>query len=149
MHDLTATGGPADQVLEDGILQRVSPAMEVLWQWNSFDHMLWTEMVYDHSETEYAHLNSVAVDAQGNWIVSARAFSQILKLDGVTGEVIWRLGGVSNDFEFINDPYGPCGQHTASVLDNGTPIDIRQRAVVRPRVRRTRRAYSCGGVRIG
>ena len=44
----------------------------------------------------------------------------MIKLDRKTGDVIWKLGGLTSDFTFINDPLGqPCGQHTASRLDNG------------------------------
>jgi hypothetical protein len=62
----------------------------------------------------------VFVDEDGNWTLSARGLSQVLKVDRKTGEVLWRLGGKRNDFTFIDDPYGGlCGQHTATRVKNG------------------------------
>ena len=54
-----------------------------------------------------------------NYLASLRGTSQIIKVDSVTGDVIWKLGGLSNEFT-INDPLGgPCGQHHAQRLPNG------------------------------
>jgi hypothetical protein len=65
-------------------------------------------------------MNSVFVDTDGNWIVSANGLAQVLKIDRNTGDVLWRLGGKQNDFTFIDDPYpGFCAQHTATRVDGG------------------------------
>ena len=78
---------------------------------------------------EYAHINSLFQDENGDYIMSLRFTSSIIKVDGETSEIIWRLGGLRSDFE-IDDPWGgPCGQHTAQInskgnlifFDNGTP----------------------------
>jgi len=61
------------------------------------------------------------VAADGNWLVSLRHLAQVLKVDRETGEVIWRFGGRSNDFTFVNDPFpGLCGQHSVTETDSGT-----------------------------
>jgi len=121
VRDLTEFGlGPAEK-LRDGIWQELSPDHEVLFQWNSWDHMVFDETVYlERDARDYSHMNSLFVDDDGNWIVSSRGMAQILKIDRATGDVIWKLGGVQNQFTFINDPFGGlCGQHTASILENG------------------------------
>lgn len=119
VRDLTAYGGSAAQPLIDGILQELSPNREVLFQWNSWDHVDYLDKI-SNSASDYAHINSVFVDSDGNWIVSLRAFSQVLKIDRSTGDVIWRLGGKSNEFTFVNDPFSNlCAQHTVSRLENG------------------------------
>ena len=52
--------------------------------------------------------------------MSARGTSQVSKIDKSTGVLLWTLGGKSNQFTFVDDPYGNlCGQHTASRLSNG------------------------------
>ena len=66
MRDATAYGGSATQGVKDSTFQEVSPAMEVLFQWNS-----WGQFAYDHSayagtNIDYAHVNSIVVDADGN-----------------------------------------------------------------------------------
>lgn len=119
--DLTEFGRGSAETILDGIWQELSPDHELLFQWNSWDHMAFAESVYmEKNPRDYSHMNSVFVDDDGNWIVSSRGMAQVLKIDRNTGDVIWRLGGVQNDFTFVNDPYeGLCGQHTASILDNG------------------------------
>lgn len=121
IRDLTEFGRGSAESIFDGIWQELSPDHEVLFEWNTWDHMAFDESVYlDMDRRDYSHMNSAFVDDDGNWIVSARGQAQVLKLDGTTGEVIWRFGGVQNDFTFVNDPYsGLCGQHTASILENG------------------------------
>lgn len=118
--DATEYGGTVDQRLTDGLLQEITPDRDVLFEWNSWDHMVWGENSGGTSHNDYAHLNSVSLDHDGNWLVSSRHMSQVLKIDRSTGEVMWRLGGAANDFTFLNDPFsGLCGQHTASRLENG------------------------------
>ena len=70
--------------------------------------------------SDYAHINSIFVDTDDNLIVSARGTSQVSKIEKSSGVLLWTLGGKSNQFTFINDPFeNICGQHTASRLDNG------------------------------
>lgn len=117
--DLTSIGGPELGEVVDGILQEVTPAGDVLFEWNTWDHFDWGDETWDDF-ADYAHINSVDFDADNHWIISMRRPSQVIKIDRSTGEVVWRLGGTTSDFDFVNDPLGGlCGQHTASVLDNG------------------------------
>ncbi len=43
----------------------------------------------------YFHINSVDKDASGNYLISARNYASIYKINGTTGDVIWTLGGLS------------------------------------------------------
>ena len=118
--DLTALGRGADERVIDAILQEQSPDGEVLFEWNSSDHMSIEESVYHKSEADYSHINSIFVDKDGDWILSSRGMAQVLKIDRTSGEVRWRLGGMSNEFTFLDDPFGGlCGQHTATRIQNG------------------------------
>jgi hypothetical protein len=120
IRDLTPFGGELAEEVEDSVFQEVSQDMQVLFQWNSWDHVDFGESHYAFTGNDYAHANSIVVDDDGNWLVSLRGYSQVLKIDRTSGDVIWRFGGFSNEFTFINDPYdGTCGQHTASRLPNG------------------------------
>ena len=51
-------------------------------------------------------------DSEGNYLISARDACAVHKINGTTGEIIWRLGGVKSDFDL-----GPnvkfCFQHHA------------------------------------
>lgn len=118
--DLTEFGKTANTRVLDMVLQELSPERELLFEWNSWDHLPYGESVYHKSETDYSHLNSVFVANDGNWIVSSRGMAQVFKVDRSTGEIIWRLGGMANEFTFVNDPYGGlCGQHTATLVEHG------------------------------
>jgi Arylsulfotransferase (ASST) len=118
--DLSAFGLSATQDVVDGVFQEVTPDRQVAFQWNTWEHVQYDHSVYAFENRDYAHLNSIAVDHDGHWLLSSRGLSQVFKIDRYTGEVLWRLGGIASDFSFVNDPYnGICGQHTASRLDNG------------------------------
>lgn len=120
VHDLSSFGLSATQSVLDGMFQEVDPNQQVVFQWNSWDHTQYDESVYAFRTKDYAHLNSISLDHDDNWLLSSRGFSQVFKIDRTTGAVIWRLGGISTDFAFVDDPYnGFCGQHTAERLDNG------------------------------
>lgn len=120
VHDLSSFGLSATEKVLDSMFQEVTPDQQVVFQWNSWDHVQYDHSVYAFEQPDYGHANSIAVDHDDNWLLSLRALSQVLKIDRATGQVIWRLGGIASDFTFINDPYsGVCGQHTASRLDNG------------------------------
>jgi hypothetical protein len=46
----------------------------------------------------YFHINSVDKD-DGNYLISARHYAAIFKINGTNGKVIWQLGGHGSDFE--------------------------------------------------
>jgi hypothetical protein len=131
--DLSDLGGPEDGTIWGHILQRVTRAGEVTFEWNSFDHFK-VEEADDHvwrkdpndpplppGSYDWTHPNSIAVDSDGNYLVSSRHFSEVTKIDSRTGDVIWRMGGgKGNQFEFIDDPHnGFSAQHGGRRLENG------------------------------
>jgi hypothetical protein len=122
VRDLTDFGGAADSEVTDGILQEITPEGDLLFEWNSWDYFTFEENPdFTHTKNlDYAHINSIDVDDNGDWIVSVKRKSQVIKIERDTGDVVWRLGGQTSDFEIENDPLGSfCQQHTASFLDNG------------------------------
>ena len=69
---------------------------------------------------DLAHPSSLAIDVDGNYVISFQAMSEVTKLDARTGAVMWRLGGMHNQFSFQNDARsGFAGQHDVQVLPNG------------------------------
>ncbi len=118
VRDLSAFGGGAAETVRDSVVQEVSPDGTVVFQWNS-----WNDLPYDESlrnSPEYAHVNAITVAPDGNWIISARGHSAVVKIDRDTGDEIWQLGGMGGDFTFVDDPFGNlCGQHTATQLESG------------------------------
>ncbi len=123
--DLSSVGGPKEGEVLDGIVQAVDiETGEVLFEWHSLDHA-GLEESYSRPSTDqteafdYFHINSIEVDHDSNLLVSARNTSTVYKIDPMTGEVIWRLGGKKSDFEM-----GPgtrfAYQHDARRQPDGT-----------------------------
>lgn len=42
-------------------------------------------------------------DDEGHFLLSLRHPSTILKIDGETGEIIWRFGGNNSDFDIADE----------------------------------------------
>lgn len=119
IRDMTAFGGTTTQRVAESVLQEIDRSRHVVFQWST-----WPEVPYDESMrrgVDYAHMNSIFVDEQGDILTSLRFPSQVVKISRSTGQVVWRLGGISSDFVFVEDPYdGFCGQHTARLTPTGT-----------------------------
>jgi arylsulfotransferase ASST len=76
----------------------------VLFEWHSIGRVALTESYYrlprnPDKTYDYFHINTIEVDRDGNYLVSARNTHTIYKIDRRTGRVIWRLGGKRSDFE--------------------------------------------------
>ena len=76
----------------------------VLFEWHSLGNIGLSE---SHApgprhggEWDYVHANSVALDADGDFIVSARLTSAVYKISRRTGKILWRLGGTRSDFRW-------------------------------------------------
>ena len=117
---------PTATVLEN-IVQELDKQKNVIFEWRPFDYFDISDLIGSSD----VHMNSIAIDYDSNLVVSLRDMSQVAKIDRNTGNVIWRLGGVRNQFQFINDQYGNAFQHDArpvpgkpdhyTIFDNGDP----------------------------
>jgi hypothetical protein len=47
---------------------------------------------------DYFHINSVDRDSDHNYLISGRHTSTIYKINGTSGDIIWRLGGKNSNF---------------------------------------------------
>src|ERR671914_2760462 len=123
--DLTSVGGSKDSVAIQGIVQELDiQTGEVLFEWQSIDHVGLEETYVTPSEDhypgiDYFHINSIDVEPDNNLLVSARETSAVYKIDRKTGEVIWRLGGKRSDFE-MGEGTRFAFQHDARRLPDGT-----------------------------
>lgn len=62
-------------------------------------------------------------DANGDYLISARDACAVHKINGTTGEIIWRLGGKRSDFELgPNVPF--CFQHHARFVAQYGPEEV-------------------------
>jgi outer membrane protein assembly factor BamB len=99
--DLSSVGGSKHGSIADAVFQEVDLATgRVLLEWHSLDHIPLTESYWPLGRLswDYAHLNSIDVDSDGQLLVSSRNTHTVYKIDRRSGEIIWRLGGKHSDF---------------------------------------------------
>jgi len=122
--DLTQIGGRPNANVVGNILQRLSPTGAVKFEWDAFNHLPVTGIAHiidiHGAYVDWTHANSVDVTSDGNYLVSIRHLSQVVKINSNTGAVMWKLGGLGGDFQFTNDSLnGFSLQHGARELPNG------------------------------
>jgi hypothetical protein len=111
------------EVLEGGFQELDIRTGRVLFEWHSIDHVRLVESYYhlpkDPSGVyDYFHINSIAVDKSGNFVISARNTHTIYKISRRTGAVIWRLGGKRSDFS-VDRAARFAWQHDARLRPDG------------------------------
>ena len=99
--DLTSYGGPKNGSVIGGVVQELElPSGRLLFEWRSLDHVGLDESHAGIGPSwDYFHINSIELDSDGNYLVSARNTWGVYKIDRETGRVIWRLGGKRSDFQ--------------------------------------------------
>lgn len=105
--DLSSRGGSADGTVVWTVLQHVDADGTLLFEFNTRDHFTLDDIdpsVIDGAdEVNMTHGNAIEFDGNGNILLSFRSLNEITKIDGTTGDVLWRLGGIANQFT-IDDP---------------------------------------------
>jgi hypothetical protein len=117
-------GGSPNATVAGVVFQELNPSGEVVFQWESWDHFdildCDTHFVDLTAKViDYVHANALTIDTDGHLLLSCRHMSEITKINRTTGEIIWRLGGKKNEFQFIDDVDGFSGQHSPTRLANG------------------------------
>src|SRR5690606_1326392 len=104
------------------IIQEIDRNRNVVFQWRSWDHFEITDAThidFTSANIDYVHGNAIEVDNDGNLMISSRHMDEITKINRITGDIIWRLGGKNNEFAFINDPIKFSHQHDIRRIANG------------------------------
>jgi hypothetical protein len=115
-------GGSRNAVVVGCIIQELDQSRNVVFQWRSWDHYNITDAQHVDLTAGWiddVHGNSVDMDTDGNILFSSRHMNEITKINRQTGKTIWRLGGMNNQFRFINDSLGFSFQHAARRIANG------------------------------
>ncbi len=113
--DLSAIGGQAAARVTGTVIQHVDATGAAPFQWNAFDHFALTDLpAADRAgaAVNFTHGNAIALDTDGNLLASFRSLSEITKISTTTGAILWRLGGLANQFTFAGTGDPPfVGQH--------------------------------------
>ncbi len=96
------SGGNTNANVVGNHIQEVDSEGNVFWEWRSWDHLHVLDVDNINlkgGHIDYVHLNSIAIDYDGHYVLSLRNMSEMCKINSQTGEFIWRLGGVNNQFD--------------------------------------------------
>ena len=101
--DLTASGGLAFAGVTGTVVQHIGAGGALLFQWSPFDHFNLTDL--DSASragptVNWTHGNALALDGT-TLLVSFRSLNEITAIDRSTGSVRWRMGGLRNQFTFL------------------------------------------------
>lgn len=99
---------------------------EAIFEWRASDHIDVSKSYHPIGEMEESdprdvyHINSVRKDTLGNFLVSSRYLRAVLYIDGITGKVLWQLGGKDNSFHDLSNGTATkfLGQHDADILEH-------------------------------
>lgn len=135
--DLTSVGGRTDGQVIDSVVEEIDVASgEVLLHWSGLDHIPLSESdvpvaLAGDGPWDHLHVNGVAVDEDGNLIVTARSSQAVYKIDRSTGEVLWKLGGGASTLVLgvgarCNWPHDahPTGAGVYRIFDNGANVGM-------------------------
>ena len=122
--DLRHVGGSRRGVVVQAVVQEIDIATGlVLFEWHSLGNVGLSEshekVPKRSGQWDYMHANSVALDASGDIIVSARHTSSVLWISRTTGRIRWRLGGSRSDFR-MGEGTRFWNQHDARPQPDGT-----------------------------
>lgn len=123
---LIVEGGDPNALVRTSIIQEFDANDNIIFQWRAWDHipLLENYAVLTGKYIYHTLFNSMDFDHEGNALISNRLNSEIIKIDRNSGQMIWRLGGKSNEFNFVNEheqnaPTYFSFQHDIRCLPNG------------------------------
>lgn len=114
-------GGSTTALVIGSVVQELDKNKNVVFQWLCWDYINVIDTYTDPRQNsfDFSHGNAIELDDDGNLLVSFRNLQEITKIDRGTGNIIWRLGGRKNQFNFLNDTIGFSWQHAVRRLANG------------------------------
>lgn len=126
--DLSAQGGPSDTVISGHQVVREAADGSRRVVFDAWDHYEVSDNVEAiPGSADFDHPNALAIDSDGNYLVSWRNLDAITKIDANTGEIIWTLSppwsAIPSDFTITGDPLnGFSAQHSIRIADNGNLV---------------------------
>ncbi|KAI0711880.1 ASST-domain-containing protein [Fomitopsis betulina] len=129
--DLSEYNGTEDGWVLYNLFQEIDIVTgEVLFQWNSSDHVPFSESYTNAANSttayyawDYFRINSIDKDVSGNYLASSGHTRALYYINGTNGDIIWKLGGKNSSFTF-----GPnatfYGQQDARFVDGPAAISM-------------------------
>jgi hypothetical protein len=113
MSELVPDGDTSAYVIGNHVIE-LDNEDNIVLEWRSWDHYDILDARHKDLTTkwvDYVHMNAIAVDYDGHILISSRNLEEITKINRNSGEIIWRLGGNNNQFQFQNNDPGISFQH--------------------------------------
>ena len=100
MSKIVTNGNPA-ALVTGAILQELDAQRNVVFQWRSWDHYPFTSQWVNSSAAVISvfHVNCITEDTDGNLLIGAPNW--VKKISRQTGDILWHLGGIENQFTFV------------------------------------------------
>jgi hypothetical protein len=124
LHALNPAWGTQAQVMSN-VMQEVDNG-KVLMEWDSasvpslYADSFFASSIGPGMLTDYLHLNSIDIDPfDGNFILSFRHTSSVVKINRTTGAIMWTLGGTEDQFG-LSGPQIFSFQHHARMQADGS-----------------------------
>jgi hypothetical protein len=117
------TNGAPNALVSGAVLQELDGQRNVVWQWRSWDHYPFTSQWVNSTAAVISefHINCLFLDDDGNLIVSTPDW--VKKINRQTGDIMWHLGGVENQFTFVGvtqaEGVSEFASHDINRLPNG------------------------------
>ncbi len=125
MSKVVKGGNPNANVIST-VVQELDKNKHCVFQWRSVDYIPIVQSFSSLVNASIAHVhgNSYYLDTDGNLIVSLASTFELIKIDMISGKIIWRFGGRKNQFNITGDnaSYKPLYfsmQHDIKRLPNG------------------------------
>jgi Arylsulfotransferase (ASST) len=126
--DLSAIKGASDGTITDTAIQEIDMKTGLVrWEWHSLDHVGVSESEVetptDATPWDWFHINSIDLEGggsgqSGKLFISARSTWAGYQLEGGSGRILWRLGGLKSSFK-LGPGVATAWQHDGRVLANG------------------------------
>ncbi len=114
--------GDSTAIVSGGVIQIFDKSRNQIFNWRGFDHYEITDAIHENLTEhiiDFEHANSLDFDSAGNIIMSNRHLCEVTKINGQTGDIMWRLGGAHSSFRLVGDSVWFSYQHSARLLPNG------------------------------
>lgn len=100
MSQVVTNGNPA-ALVSGAVVQELDGQRNVVFQWRSWDHYPFTSQWVNSTASVISefHVNCVFQDTDGNLVVSTPDW--VKKINRQTGDIMWHLGGIENQFTFV------------------------------------------------
>jgi len=100
MSQIVSNGNPA-ALVSGAVLQELDAQRNVMFQWRFWDHYPFTSQWVNSTASVISefHVNCLFEDTDGNLVVSTPDW--VKKINRQSGDIMWHLGGVENQFMFV------------------------------------------------